>query len=103
MLSFGGVVLLACGMALLWGFVQYKNLSTASVVQQSDIGLRWLSSELQADLGSLEQRPDESAVRSALRKIQQKEPEATSVIYYVGPSDDVFAVGGGPMGAPKLA
>ena len=27
LLSFGGVVLLACGMALLWGFVQYKNLA----------------------------------------------------------------------------
>src|SRR5882757_6514155 len=39
MLSFGGVVLLACGMALLWGFVQYKNLATDAVIHQSDIGL----------------------------------------------------------------
>ena len=30
LLSFGGVVLLACGMALLWGFVQYNNLANQS-------------------------------------------------------------------------
>src|SRR4029079_3764133 len=39
MLSFGGVVLLACGMALLWGFVQYKNLATDAAGQQSQLGL----------------------------------------------------------------
>ncbi|HTL33495.1 MAG TPA: ATP-binding protein [Kofleriaceae bacterium] len=102
MLSFGGVVLLACGMALLWGFVQYKNLSTKAVDSQSDIGLRWLHSELQGDLGSGETKPTEDAVKNAISKIQKKEPEATSVIYYVGPSRHIFAVGGGPMGAPKL-
>src|SRR5439155_24659206 len=51
MLSFGGVVLLACGMALLWGFVQYKNLSTDAAGQQSQLGLSWMHSELQRDLG----------------------------------------------------
>jgi signal transduction histidine kinase len=102
MLSFGGVVLLACGMALLWGFVQYKNLSTASVDRQADIGLRWLQSKLQADLGAAPDRPDEEAVHNALRRIQQEEPDATSVIYYIANRGDVFPVGGGPMGAPKL-
>src|SRR5262249_29547152 len=110
MLSFGGVVLLACGMALLWGFVQYKNLSTASVERQSDIGLSWLRSQLQADLGSLDHQPIEEDVRAAIGKIPQsdeaKEPEANSgqplVIYYVGPSSQLYLSGGGALGAPRL-
>jgi signal transduction histidine kinase len=102
MLSFGGVVLLACGMALLWGFVQYKNLSTDSVRRQSDIGLRWLRSEIQAELGPQAQPPTEASVQAALRRIQAKDPGATSVIYYVGPSGTLLPLGGGPMGAPKL-
>lgn len=102
MLSFGGVVFLACGMALLWGFVQYKNLSTDSVDRQANIGLRWLRSELKADLGDAAERPDAESVRNALRRLQQKEPDATSVIYYVSRKGELFAVGGGPMGPPKL-
>jgi signal transduction histidine kinase len=102
MLSFGGVVLLACGMAMLWGFVQYKNLSTVSTERQSDIGVRWLRSEIQAELGDDPGPPTEASVVAALRKIQAKEPEATSVIYYVGASGQLLSLGGGPMGAPKL-
>lgn len=107
MLSFGGVVLLACGMALLWGFVQYKNLSTESVHRQADIGVRWLRSEIQAELGSSPEQPTEAAVVAALRRIQAPEAggasqAAASVIYYVGPSGRLLALGGGPMGAPKL-
>ncbi len=106
MLSFGGVVLLACGMALLWGFVQYKNLSIDSVERQSDIGVRWLKSEIQADLGALPEPPTEASVHAALGRIQQsqaRDPEAsisTSVIYYVGSSGTLLSLGGGPMGAP---
>src|SRR3569623_476569 len=79
MLSFGGVVLLACGKALLWGFVQYKNLSTTSVGRQSVFGLGWLRSEMQAELGAASERPTEAAVHQALRRIQIKEPDASSV------------------------
>ncbi len=102
MLSFGGVVLLACGMALLWGFVQYKNLSTQSVERQSTIGLRWLRSELQAELAAGPTVPTTETVHAALRKIQAKEPEQTSVLYFADRSGGVLALGGGPMGAPKL-
>jgi len=102
MLSFGGVVLLACGMALLWGFVQYKNLSTASVDRQSDIGLRWLRSELQAELAAAPEQPTTATVHAALRKIQAKEPDQTSVIYFVDNTGSALPLGGGPMGAPKL-
>ena len=102
MLSFGGVVLLACGMAMLWGFVQYKNLSTESVERQSDIGLRWLRSELQAGLAAGPTAPTSESVHAALRSIQAKEPEQTSVVYFSDTAGHVLALGGGPMGAPKL-
>jgi signal transduction histidine kinase len=111
MLSFGGVVLLACGMALLWGFVQYKDLSTKALQRQSDIGVRWLRSEIQAELGSAQQPPTEATVVAALHKIQASEPEvattersasSTSVIYYVGSSGQLLSLGGGRMGAPRL-
>jgi signal transduction histidine kinase len=102
MLSFGGVVLLACGMAMLWGFVQYKNLSTESVNNQSTIGLRWLRSELQAELGASASAPATDGVQAALRRIQAKEPEQPSVIYFVDRSGALLSLGGGLMGAPKL-
>ncbi|HEY0991747.1 MAG TPA: ATP-binding protein [Kofleriaceae bacterium] len=99
LLSFGGVVLLACGMALLWGFVQYKNLATDAAGQQSHLGLSWLRSELQRDLGNDSAPPSASAVRNAMHRIVAAAPEAP-VIYYLDPDADLLAVGGGPIGAP---
>jgi signal transduction histidine kinase len=100
LLSFGGVVLLACGMALLWGFVQYKNLATDAAGQQSRLGLQWMQSELQRDLGNDPARPTPDTVRSALRRIAAAGPEAP-VMYYLDEDAELLAVGGGPMGAPR--
>jgi len=102
MLSFGGVVLLACGMALLWGFVQYKNLATDAAVRQSEIGLHWLRSEIQTELGGAPSAPTEDAVRASLRRIIGNAPDATAVVYYLDRAGTQLAVGGGPMGAPRL-
>jgi signal transduction histidine kinase len=99
LLSFGGVVLLACGMALLWGFVQYKNLATAAAGQQSRLGLSWMHSELR-DLASEPTPPTPDSVRSALRRVAAAAPEAP-VIFYLDDDNELLAVGGGPMGAPK--
>ena len=96
MLSFGGVVLLACGMALLWGFVQYKNLETKSAQDQAAVNLRGLTSTIQTDLGAQPTAPDETAVRASLRRIAEREPAAKAVGYYIGPSGELLAVGGGP-------
>ena len=101
LLSFGGVVLLACGMALLWGFVQYKNLATESAVRQADIGLHWLRSEVGTELGTLTTRPDEAEVRASLRRIVGTSREANAVVYYIDNHGEMLALGGGPMGAPK--
>jgi signal transduction histidine kinase len=101
LLSFGGVVLLACGMALLWGFVQYKNLATESAVRQANIGLHWLRSEVGTELGTLTTRPDEAEVRASLRRIVGTSPEANAVVYYIDAHGEMLALGGGPMGRPK--
>jgi signal transduction histidine kinase len=100
LLSFGGVVLLACGMALLWGFVQYKNLANDAAGRQSRLGLSWMSSELQQDLGNEALPPTPDAVRSALRRVAAAAPEAP-VMYYLDDDGELIAVGGGPQGAPK--
>ncbi|MBC7973952.1 MAG: HAMP domain-containing protein, partial [Myxococcales bacterium] len=99
LLSFGGVVLLACGMALLWGFVQYKNLATAAAGQQSRLGLSWIHSELRK-LSSEPTRPTSESVRNALRDVAASVPEAP-VIFYIDHDGELFAFGGGPIGAPK--
>jgi len=117
LLSFGGVVMLACGMAVLWGFVQYKNLATTSAHRQADLGLAWLRSEMQAEAAGRTEAPDPSMVREALRTVGARTPEASAVLYYLddgGPlgndaaviastgTGELTAVGGGPMGAPRL-
>jgi signal transduction histidine kinase len=101
MLSFGGVVLLACGMALLWGFVQYKNLANDAASRQSRVGLAWMHSELQTEIASLEQPPTPESVRVSLRRIATAAPDAP-VMYYIDPEGSGLGVGGGPVGAPAL-
>ncbi len=102
LLSFGGVVLLACGMALLWGFVQYKNLATEAALRQADIGLRGLRSAVETELQTAPSAPSPAAVRASLRRILGASPDASAVVYYIDPAGELLAVGGGPMGAPKL-
>ena len=100
LLSFGGVVLLACGMAMLWGFVQYKNLANDAAGRQSRLGLAWLHSELQTDIAAADTPPTSQAVRAAMRRVAAAAPEAP-VMYYLDRDDELLAVGGGPVGAPR--
>jgi signal transduction histidine kinase len=85
MLSFGGVVLLACGMALLWGFVQYKNLATDAADQKSRLGLAWLRSEVQTEIAAAATTPTDDAVGASLRRIVKNsaKDEANAVVYYI--------------------
>ncbi len=108
LLSFGGMALLACGMAMLWGFVQYKTLATDAALRQADIGLQWVRSEVQAAVAEHTSPPTAELVRATLRRVGAGAPEASAVIYYLDPQGDpnrdheLMAVGGGPMGAPRL-
>ncbi|MBA3463508.1 MAG: HAMP domain-containing protein [Deltaproteobacteria bacterium] len=101
LLSFGGVVLLACGMALLWGFVQYKNLANDAAGRQSRLGLAWLRSELQTEIAAQSAPPTADTVEQAMRKVAAGAPEAP-VMYYTDDESKLVAVGGGPVGAPPL-
>ncbi|MGE5182678.1 MAG: ATP-binding protein [Acidobacteriota bacterium] len=101
LLSFGGIVLLACGMALLWGFVQYKNLATDAARAQSELGLHGLRSEVQTELGIAPTPPTEDAARASLRRILGGEPDTAAVVYYIDTSGGLLPLGGGPQGAPR--
>src|SRR5262249_53011779 len=102
LLSFGGIVLLACGMALLWGFVQYKNLRTDASDRESLIGVSGLVSEVQTEIGGDPlPRPTPDAVRGSLSRITRKSPETSAVTYYLDPEDKLMATGGGINGAPR--
>ena len=101
LLSFGGIVLLACGMALLWGFVQYKNLATERSASLSEIRLRSLRSEIATELGAAPTPPSDEAVRASLRRIIGNQPDPTSVVYYIDKSGDTSPISAGSE-APKL-
>ena len=105
LLSFGGMVLFAVGLALFWGFIQYKNLVTEFTSKQADLGLAWLRSEVQGAVAGRADAPTPTLVREVLHSVDRGSPEAGSaVFYYVSnePGAKVLALGGGPMGAPHL-
>ncbi|RMH42846.1 MAG: HAMP domain-containing protein [Deltaproteobacteria bacterium] len=102
--SFGGVVAFACGLALLWGFIQYKNLVTGFVGRQAELGMAWLRSEVQAAIASAAEPPTPAAVERVLLAADAATPARNAVVYFE-PTDvgaRPFALGGGPMGAPRL-
>ena len=101
LLSFGGVVLLACGMAMLWGFVQYKNLANEAVGRQSRLGLAWLTAELQRETADAPIPPTPASVRAAMKKVAGSAPEAP-VMYYVDNIGAAVGEGGGVQGAPPV-
>jgi signal transduction histidine kinase len=106
LLSFGGVVLFACGLALFWGFIQYKSLVTDFVSKQGNWGLAWMQSRVAATAAASDEPPTSSLVRKSLAGIGSGEaaPDSSAVYYYL--SDDrnaeVMALGGGSLGAPRL-
>ena len=92
---FGGVVLLACGMALFWGFVQYKNLVSDFVGRQAQLGMALLRSEVNGAAASKKNEPTPEMVREVLSSMDKRSPEAGAVIYYLSPRPDepVFQIG----------
>jgi signal transduction histidine kinase len=116
-LSFGGVVMLACGLALLWGFVQYKRLATESGRRQAELAVDWLRSEIQAEAAGLATPPTPTTARAAMQAAAARWREPSAVFYLLdddgpvspgraqvaaGASFALTAVGGGPLGAPPV-
>jgi signal transduction histidine kinase len=104
LLSFGGVVLFACGLALFWGFIQYKNLVTGFSSRQADLGLQWLQSEVQAAAAGRSLPPNRDLAERVLLGVDMS-TAAPNAVYYYHPDARTgreLALGGGPMGAPRL-
>jgi signal transduction histidine kinase len=104
LLSFGGVVLFACGLALLWGFVQYKNLVNDFVSRQAGLSLAWLRSEVRGKAASGTEAPTPDLVREVLDGIDERSPEAGAVFYYLPRESDELVTAAGDKGqnAPRL-
>ncbi|WP_428263834.1 ATP-binding protein [Haliangium sp.] len=104
LLSFGGLVLFACGLALFWGFAQYKNLVTDFVSRQAGLSLAWLRSEVNAAAARTGEPPTAGLVGTVIRSVDRRSIEANAIFYYrpQEPGAEVTAVGGGAMGAPVL-
>jgi signal transduction histidine kinase len=102
LMSFGGLVLFACGLSLFWGFVQYKNLVTSFVQTQAALNLGRLSSEIEARIVA---NPRASAADVAARVVEDVgESSADGAVFYFVPDGrgPTTSAGGGPMGAPPL-
>lgn len=104
LLSIGGLVLFACGLALFWGFAQYKNLVTAFVSRQAGLSLAWLRSEINAATARTGGEPTAELVRSVIDSVDRRSIEANAIFYYLPrePGAAITAVGGGTLGAPEL-
>ena len=104
LLSFGGLVMFACGLALFWSFAQYKNLVTDFVSRQAGLSLSWLRSEVNGSAAHSTAPPTSSLVNSAIHSVNRPSIEANAIFYYLprDPGAEIMAVGGGPLGAPDL-
>jgi len=104
LLSFGGMVFFAVGLALFWGVVQYKNLVTKFTASQADLGLAWVRSEVQGAVAASAAPPSSESVDVVIDRLS-RQGSNTSAVYFYLPYDaeeHALAYGGGPLGTPQL-
>src|SRR5262249_5659931 len=100
LVSFGGLVLFACGLSLAWGFIQYKTLATSYLSRQAQVRLEWVASEVAARASQSRRAPGD-VVREVLTGAG--DAAADGAVYYFIPDDDRPAgFGGATLGAPAL-
>ena len=100
LISFGGLVLFACGLSLAWGFIQYKTLATSYLSRQAQLQLDWVRSEVQARASQTQRSPTQ-VVREVLQGAG--DVAADGAVYYYIPDDDrPVGFGGAALGAPAL-
>jgi signal transduction histidine kinase len=104
LMSFGGLVMFACGLALFWSFAQYKNLVTDFVSRQAGLSLGWLRSEVNREAAVSAAPPTSNLVIRAIHSINRPSIEANAIFYYLpgDPGAEIMSVGGGTLGAPEL-
>jgi signal transduction histidine kinase len=101
LISFGGLVLFACGLSLFWGFIQYKTLATSYLARQAQLTLDWVRSEVQGRAGQTVE-PSADLVGDVLGDAAASSPDG-AVFYFLPPGGArPDAIGGGPAGAPRL-
>ncbi len=104
LISFGGLVLFACGLSLFWAFIQYKKLTTGFVAKQAQSRLDWVRSEVQGRAGQADLPPSRQIVEEVLAEAAVS-PVNDGVVFYFIPTAGAgraLGYGGGKMGAPRL-
>ena len=102
LISFGGLVLFACGLSLFWGFIQYKTLATSYLERQAQLTLEWVASEVQGRAGQAKRPPTPDLVAQVLRDAAASSPDG-AVFYYLPPQGArPVGLSGAVEGAPRL-
>jgi signal transduction histidine kinase len=102
LISFGGLVLFACGLSLFWGFIQYKTLATSYLARQARLTQDWVASEVQGRAGQQNRPPTPALVDEVLRHAAASSPDG-AIFYYLAPgASRPVGVSGAPEGAPRL-
>ncbi len=104
LISFGGMLFFAVGLALFWGVVQYKNLVTKFTASQADLGLAWVRSEVAASVAGGETAPTQATVEATLARLSSDGPDSSALYIFLPKQEGARAraFGGGVMGAPQL-
>ncbi|MFH0902642.1 MAG: ATP-binding protein, partial [Pseudomonadota bacterium] len=103
LVSFGGLVLFACGLSLLLGFVQYKKLATGFVRAQAQLKLAWVLSEVQGGVGHATDQSPETVWRVLKDAgIGSTADEAIYAFIPTGPAEKARIAAGGTAPAPRL-
>jgi signal transduction histidine kinase len=102
LISFGGLVLFACGLSLFWAFIQYKTLATTYLGRQAEITLDWVRSEVQGRAGQDKVAPSQELVARVLGDAAASSPEGAVFYFLPSGARRSHGVGGGSYGAPRL-
>jgi signal transduction histidine kinase len=103
LISFGGLVLFACGLSLFWGFIQYKTLATSYLQGQAQLKLKWVRSEVQARVAQSGVPPTEKVVKEVLTDAGASKADTAAYVYVPSTAPaHPFVSGGGAGGAPRL-
>ncbi len=86
--SFGGLTLFACGLSLLWSFLQYKNLATRFIQRETELRLASLVGDLQKR-GPLSPTEIAPVLAAAAREAARDR----AVIYYLPPEPGAAPIG----------
>jgi signal transduction histidine kinase len=103
LVSFGSLVLFACGLSLFWAFVQYKKLATSFVRTRATERLKWVKSEVQGAVKDFASAPTPEAVWGVLETAGVGSYSDDAVYVYLpdhGPHP--YVAGGGREGVQRI-